>query len=107
MKTLIAAALVMVALVPATVHADMQEKAKNTAINAALGGIDCPKAWWDEVSRGGVRGVFGAVITGPVMCATNLAVRYLGVGADLATLPWGDNVVKPNALDSKPPVRLP
>jgi hypothetical protein len=109
MKTLtvmlIASALVMGAVAGAS--AEIETKAKNTGINAALGVVDCPKAWWDEASRGGGRGIVGAVVTGPVMCGVNVAVRYLGVAADLVTLPWGDNVVKPGALDKKPPVRLP
>jgi len=41
------------------------------------------------------------------VCGTNVAVRYLGVAADLVTLPWNGNLVKPNALDKKPPLRLP
>jgi hypothetical protein len=85
----------------------IEEKAKNTGINAAAGVVECPKAWWDEASRPGARGVLGAVVTGPVMCGANVAVRYVGVAADLLTLPWGDNLVRPNALDKKPPVRLP
>jgi hypothetical protein len=87
--------------------AELEEKAKNTGINAAVGLVECPKAWWDEASKKGARGVLGAVITGPVMCGANVAVRYLGVAADLLTLPWGDNIVKPNALDKKPPFTLP
>jgi hypothetical protein len=106
-RGLTAVGLAVFVLVPATGHAGIEKKAKNTGINAALGVVDCPKAWHDEASRGGARGVLGAIITGPVMCGTNVAVRYLGVAADLVTLPWGDNVVKPNALDRKPPVRLP
>lgn len=106
-KGLTAVGLALVVLAPATVQAGIEKKAKNTAINAALGVVECPKAWHDEASRGGARGVVGAIITGPVMCGTNVAVRYLGVAADLLTLPWGDNVVKPNALDRRPPVRLP
>jgi hypothetical protein len=100
-------ALVLVAVAAGVVHADIAEKAKNTGINAAVGVVDCPKAWRDEATRPGARGVLGVVITGPVMCGTNVAVRYLGVAADLLTLPWGSNVITPNALDPKPPVRLP
>ena len=104
---LIGLGFAFVVLGPAAVYADIEQKAKNTGINAAVGVVDCPKAWHDEASRPGARGVLGVVITGPVMCGTNVAVRYLGVAADLLTLPWGDNVIKPNALDKKPPVRLP
>lgn len=82
-------------------------KVGNTIINAAIGYLDCPKAWVDEVSRAGERGVVGFFVTGPIMCGVNVGARYLGVAADLLTLPWGDNVVSPNALDPKPPVRLP
>ncbi len=82
-------------------------KVGNTIINATLGYVDCPKAWADEVSRGGERGVVGFFVTGPIMCGVNVGARYLGVAADLLTLPWGANVITPNALDSKPPVRLP
>jgi hypothetical protein len=106
-RRLTALCLAFVALGPGVVHADIEEKAKNTGINAAVGVIDCPKAWYEEASRPGARGVLGVVITGPVMCGANVAVRYLGVAADLLTLPWGDNVIKPNALDRKPPLRLP
>jgi len=101
---LVAAAL---GLTATTASADIVDKAKNTGINAGLGVVECPKAWWDEASRGGVRGVIGAVATGPVMCGANVALRYFGVAADLVTLPWGDNLIKPNALDHKPPLRLP
>lgn len=109
MKTLIASsvALFLLVFVGAPASADMAEKTRNTGINTAVGVVDCPKAWWDEASRGGVRSVIGTLVTGPLMCGTNLAVRYLGVAADILTLPWGDNVVKPNALDKHPPVRLP
>jgi len=105
----IASSLVVAALclTATTASADIVEKAKNTGINAGLGVVECPKAWWDEASREGIRGVIGAVVSGPVMCGANLAVRYLGVAVDIITLPWGDNVIKPNALDSKPPLRLP
>lgn len=99
--------LTLIVVVAGPASAEIAEKAKNTGINAALGVVECPKAWWDEASRGGVRSVVGTLVTGPVMCGTNVAVRYLGVAADLLTLPWGDNVVKPNALDKNPPVRLP
>ena len=100
-------ALVLSALAAGPAVAEIREKAKETGINAAVGVVECPKAWWDEASRGGARGIIGAVLTGPVMCGTNVVVRYLGVAADLLTLPWGDNLVKPNALDKKPPLRLP
>jgi len=86
---------------------DAPDKVGNTIINAATGYLDCPKAWADEVSRGGGRSVVGFFVTGPIMCGANVGVRYFGVGVDLLTLPWGDNLVKPNALDAKPPLRLP
>ncbi len=105
MVWLIACGLLMAGA--STASARIEEKAKNTGINAALGVVDCPKAWWDEASRSGARGVVGAVVTGPVMCGVNVAARYIGVAADLLTLPWGDNIVKPGALDKRPPVRLP
>jgi len=41
------------------------------------------------------------------VCGTNVAVRYLGVAADLVTLPWNGNLAKLNALDKKFPLRLP
>ena len=88
-------------------HAGAADKLGNTVINAGIGYVDCPKAWVDEVSRGGERGVVGFFVTGPIMCGVNVGARYLGVAADLLTLPWGDNVITPNALDPKPPVRLP
>lgn len=87
--------------------AEIVDKAKNTGINAALGVVECPKAWWDEASREGLRGIAGAVATGPLMCGANVLVRYLGVVGDLLTLPWGDNLVQPNALEKQPPLRLP
>jgi hypothetical protein len=106
-STVFVVLLVFAALAAAPAVAEIKEKAKETGINAALGVVECPKAWWDEASRGGARGILGAVVTGPVMCGTNVAVRYLGVAADLLTLPWGDNLIKPGALDKKPPLRLP
>jgi len=105
MAMAVAAVLIVGTITPA--WAGIEAKARNTAINAAAGIIECPKAWVDEASRGGARGAVGAVLTGPVMCGTNVAVRYLGVAADLVTLPWNGNLVKPNALDKKPPLRLP
>lgn len=86
---------------------DAADKVTNTIINATIGYVDCPKAWLDEVSRGRERSIVGFFITGPIMCGANVGVRYLGVAADLLTLPWGDNFVTPNALDAKPPLRLP
>src|SRR5262245_63394804 len=108
MRTIVTA-LTMVLTVGAAIPAwaGIEDKAKNTAINAGAGVIECPKAWIDEASRGGARGAVGAVVTGPVMCGANVAVRYLGVAADLVTLPWNGNLVKPNALAKKPPLRLP
>lgn len=87
--------------------AGQADKAGNTIINAAVGYVECPKAWADELSRGGERGVAGLFVTGPIMCGANVGVRYLGVAVDLLTLPFGDNLVRPNALDAKPPLRLP
>jgi len=108
MKTITTALVAMLTVCLFTpAWAGIETKAKNTAINAGAGVIECPKAWIDEASRGGARGAVGAVLTGPIMCGTNVAVRYLGVAADLATLPWNGNLVKPNALSKKPPVRLP
>lgn len=103
--TVVALTVGLLAFTPA--HAGMGEKTGNTIVNATLGAAECPKAWADEVSRGGERSVIGFFITGPLMCGTNVAVRYLGVAADLLTLPVGDNVIQPNVLDPKPPVRLP
>lgn len=107
MRTAIALVTAALCLTATTASADIADKAKNTGINAGLGVVECPKAWWDEASRGGVRGVIGVVATGPVMCGANIALRYFGVAADIITLPWGDNLIKPNALDPKPPLRLP
>ncbi len=86
---------------------EASDKVGNTIINATIGYVDCPKAWLDEASRGRERSVVGFFVTGPIMCGANVGVRYLGVAADLVTLPWGDNLVTPNALDAKPPLRLP
>lgn len=99
--------LALIGCLATPVAAGMAEKAKNTGINAGFGVAECPKAWMDEASRDGARGIVGMIVTGPLMCGTNVAVRYLGVAADLVTLPWGDNVVKPNVFDKKPPLRLP
>jgi len=110
MKRLVTASLVLSILLASAAtpaSAEFKDKAQNTGINLLFGVADCPKAWGDELSRGGVRSVVGAVITGPLMCGTNVAVRYLGVAADILTLPVGDNTIKPNALDRQPPVRLP
>lgn len=107
MKRLLVTVTALALLSAAPAGADIVEKAENTAINAAVGVVECPKAWWDEASRGGVRSFVGALVTGPVMCGANLAVRYIGVAADIVTLPWGDNLVKPNALDKASPLRLP
>jgi hypothetical protein len=106
-KRLAVVVLALASLAPVQAYGGIEQKAKNTAVNAAFGVIDCPKAWRDEASRKGARGVVGVLITGPVMCGTNVAVRYMGVAADLLTLPWGDNVVKPTALDHRAPLRLP
>jgi hypothetical protein len=107
MRQTIGLAVGIVLLAATAAGAEILEKATNTGINAGLGIVECPKAWWDEASRGGLRGVVGAVATGPVMCGANVVLRYFGVVADVVTLPWGDNLIKPNALDHKPPLRLP
>lgn len=76
-------------------------KTLNTGANALVGWADCGKGIADEVRRARERFWVGIAITAPVSCAGNLIVRYLGVVADLATLPWGDNIVKPSALDGE------
>jgi len=76
---------------------DFAAKATNTGINLVVGWVDCPKAWVNEASQGNVpRRVVGAVVTGPAMCGVNTAVRYIGVGVDILTLPFGGNLLKPS-----------
>ena len=111
-KLLIAFALAVAlfAAVPFEAAADPGTKAANTLSNAALGWTNCPKAWADEVGKGAknpVRGIFGALVTGPIMCGLNVGATYLGVAADVVTLPWDGNVLPTAAHASvKPPLTL-
>lgn len=106
----LAVAVLAVAAVPFEAAADPGTKAVNTLSNAALGWTNCPKAYADEVSKGAknpVRGIFGALVTGPIMCGLNVGATYLGVAADVVTIPWGGNVLPPAAHASvKPPLTL-
>ena len=103
-------ALLAVPFVVSPAVADPGEKVTNTVSNAVFGWVNCPKAYVDEVGKGAknpVRGIFGALITGPIMCGVNVAATYLGVAADVVTLPWDGNVLPPAALASgKPPLTL-
>ena len=111
-KLLIAFALAVALFVavPFEAAADPGTKAANTLSNAALGWTNCPKAWADEVGKGAknpVRGIFGALVTGPIMCGLNVGATYLGVAADVVTIPWDGNVLPPAAHASvKPPLTL-
>lgn len=112
-KLLLLCALVLavaVVAVPFEAAADPGTKAANTLSNAALGWTNCPKAWVDEVGKGAknpLRGVLGALVTGPVMCGVNVGATYLGVAADVVSIPWGDNALPPAAHASvKPPLTL-
>ena len=106
----LAVAVFAVPLVVSPAAADPGVKAANTLSNAALGWTNCPKAWADEVGKGAKnpwRGIFGALVTGPVMCGVNVGATYLGVAADVVTLPWDGNVLPPAAHASvKPPLTL-
>lgn len=103
-------AVAVVAFVPFDAAADPGTKAANTLSNAALGWTNCPKAWADEVGKGAknpLRGVLGALVTGPVMCAVNVGATYAAVPIDVVTIPVGGNVLPPAAHASvKPPLTL-
>jgi len=86
----------------------MRTKTLNTGANTLFGWVDCPKAMADEFSKANERLYVGVLVTAPLMCGVNTAVRYLGVAADIMTLPWGDNLVQPGVLQKpNPPVTLP
>lgn len=99
--------LVVAALAPPAARADMLNKSGNAVVNAALGWIDCPKAIADELGKARSRWYVGALVTAPTMCAANAGYRYIGVVADVLTLPWDGNLVQPGALSKQPPLRLP
>ena len=108
------AALSLLVLPTAAADAGMADKAVNTAANTAFGWIDCGKAVADEVSKAASRAYVGTPVTAAAMCGLNVAVRYLGVAVDWATLPfsWWEplsrNVVNPAVHESlSPPVELP
>ncbi len=107
---LLAVAVLAVPLVVSPAAADPGVKAANTLSNVVFGWTNCPKAWADEVSKGAknpVRGIFGALITGPIMCAVNVAATYAMVPVDILTIGSGDNVLPPAAHASgKPPIQL-
>lgn len=88
-------------------RADMLGKSGNAIVNAALGWVDCPKAIADEIGKARSRWYVGALVTAPTMCAANAGYRYIGVVADVLTLPWDGNLVQPGALSKQPPLRLP
>lgn len=99
--------LVVMALAPKAARADMIDKSGNAVVNAALGWMDCPKAIADEFGKARSRWYVGALVTAPTMCAANAGYRYIGVVADVLTLPWDGNIVQPGALSKHPPLRLP
>jgi len=103
----LAVALVFAAPLPAS--ADASGKAVNTLSNVVLGWTNCPKAWVDEGMKWSnpVRGMVGVLVSGPIMCVLNVGATYLGVAADVVTLPWDGNVLPPAAHASvKPPLTL-
>lgn len=84
--------------------ADTGQAASNWLGNTLFGWTDCFKGISDEASKRGV----GAVVTGPISCGTNVAVRYTGNAADVVAIPAsGKNTVKPAVgVSSGPPVQF-
>lgn len=110
----LAALFVVVAVTLSPAQADVLTKAVNTASNTAFGWLDCPKAIADETAKAASRLYVGVLVTAPVMCGTNVAVRYTGVAMDWATLLFSwvpgldKNVVTPAVHESTaPPIKLP
>lgn len=84
--------------------------AVNLASNTLFGWTECGKAVADEAGKAAERAYVGVLVTAPLMCGVNVAVRYLGVIADIVTLRplWDGNTVTPAVHESwKPPVQLP
>ena len=103
--------LLLVSAPPA--HAELAKagaSAVNTVVNTAFGWVECPKAVWDEGKKAASRGYVGVVVTAPMMCATNVVVRYVGNAVDWIKLPvsWLDglegNAVKPAIYEKIGPV---
>jgi|SRR3989338_715482 len=104
----LAAALLATTFGSASAYADTGTKAVDIAANTLVGWTECGKAAADEVKKASDRAYIGVLVTAPVMCGVNVAVRYLGVVADILTLPFSDReTVEPAVYKSwKPAVQL-
>lgn len=93
---------VLSAAEPAPALAD-DAAAENLVGNTLFGWTDFPKSFADEVEKRGPLGL----ITGPVVGAMNVAVRYTGNAIDVVSVPLGGgNSVSPPALpvSNDPPI---
>lgn len=110
MLLVLSVVLSLIALPAAPAFADAGAKALNTASNTLFGWTNCLKAMGHEVAKGQrnfLRGVAGAVVTGPIMCGVNVAATYATVPIDAVTIPWGKNILPPAAHQSAdPPIKL-
>lgn len=100
------AAVLLALSLPGPARADGLTATKNWFGNVLFGWTDCVKGAADEVGKYASRAYVGVLVTAPVSCGTNVAVRYTGNAADVVTIPFtGENVVNPPVLDSwRPPV---
>lgn len=86
----------------------------NTVANTAFGWTDCGKGIADEVQKAPKRFYVFTLITAPLSCGVNVAVRYGTTAVDWATMPFSpapgldQNLLKPAIYESwQPLVPLP
>jgi hypothetical protein len=103
----VAGALIALSTAPPPAQADPLAKTGAMLVNAAFGWLDCFKAIGDEGSKAASRWYVGTLVTAPLMCGTNVAVRYVGVGVDAVTIPWNGTIIEPDIFaGSSPPITL-
>ncbi len=102
------ALLASAAFTPVPAKADWLDASKNWLGNVVFGWTDCFKGAVDEIGKAKSRAYVGVLVTAPISCGTNVAVRYVGNAADIVSIPVaGKNVVNPATLGSwDPPVKF-
>ncbi len=111
LKQMLAQSIIAISFstLPMMAQADTLGAAGNWVGNMLFGWTDCFKGAANEVGKAADRGYIGVLVTAPLSCGANVAVRYGGNVADVIVIPAsGKNVVNPATLESwSPPVIFP